>query len=68
MIKYIFSISILATLLIFVACDPDEPNPSTNLTAIAYNPTNYTFPSKDVDPKISPNFPTMEIPADNPIL
>ena len=65
--KYILSVSILAILLVFAACDPDENNPDTDLTAIAYSPTTYTFPSQDINPKISPFFPAMDIPADNPM-
>ena len=68
MTKYIFSISIITTLLIFSACGPDEIDPGVDLTTIAYSPVNYTLPSPTgAKPIISPNFPVMEIPADNPM-
>jgi cytochrome c peroxidase len=69
--KYILSISIFAILLIFAACDNTEGNPDIDLRNIAYSPTSYAFPttnqSNNQYPKMSPLFPAMTIPADNPM-
>lgn len=65
--KYIFSISIFVVLLIFSACGPDEINTDVDLTGIAYNPINYTLPSKNTFPKLPEFFPNMDIPSDNPM-
>ena len=64
--KYIFSISILATLLIFAACDPEERDTDTNLTAITYSPVSYALPSETgAKPNISPKSPYKTIDLHN---
>ncbi|HNE27830.1 MAG TPA: cytochrome c peroxidase [Saprospiraceae bacterium] len=54
---------LLAALLGYTACKPDDPGPSQpgacDLTGIPYNPQTYVIPKPD-------SFPAIPIPADNP--
>lgn len=58
--KNIILFSFLVVLGLIVACDDPEPDPSIDLTHIAYNPVNDTLPQPH-------QFPQPDIPADNPI-